>query len=384
MTRPPEIHHPGRPSTRALLPGILAGGALLLALWSGLIRLGWPLPPLRPTLPMAHGPLMVGGFLGALISLERAVALGRPWGYGAPVAAGLGALLLALGLPGWPGPLFISLCSALLLALMGTIVRMHPATFTWTLAAGAASWLVGNLLWLAGWPIYGVVLWWANFLILTIAGERLELSRLLRPPVGAQVAFVVTVALMVGGSAVALAQADLGVRLAGLGMVLLALWLWRFDIARRRLGAGGQARFIALCLLSGYVWLGVAGGLALAYGGVNAGPPYDAWLHALFLGYVFTMIFGHAPIILPAVLGLPVQYRPRFYVHLVLLHLSLALRVAGDLLLWWPGRQWGGLLNVLVVLLFLGNTLSTLPVCTNGLRRLSSALMRRQPDPSKL
>lgn len=47
--------------------------ALLAALWAGLVRLGWGLPPLRPTLPIAHGPLMVSGFLGTLISLERAV-----------------------------------------------------------------------------------------------------------------------------------------------------------------------------------------------------------------------------------------------------------------------------------------------------------------------
>jgi len=31
--------------------------ALLAALWGGLARLGWRLPLLRPTLPLAHGPL---------------------------------------------------------------------------------------------------------------------------------------------------------------------------------------------------------------------------------------------------------------------------------------------------------------------------------------
>jgi hypothetical protein len=64
---------------------LLAILALLAGLWAGLIRLPWPLPPLRPALPMAHGPLMVGGFLGTLVSLERAVGLsalgrGRRWG----------------------------------------------------------------------------------------------------------------------------------------------------------------------------------------------------------------------------------------------------------------------------------------------------------------
>ena len=75
----------------------LAGLSLLAALWGGLIRLGWPLP-LVPTLPPNHGPLLVTGFLGTLIGLERAVALKRRWPYGAPLLSGLGGLALLAGL----------------------------------------------------------------------------------------------------------------------------------------------------------------------------------------------------------------------------------------------------------------------------------------------
>jgi hypothetical protein len=84
-----------------------------------------------------------------------------------------------------------------------------------------------------------------------------------------------------------------------------------------------------------------------------AGPYYDAILHALFLGFVFSMIFAHASIVFPAVLGLQMAFVPWSYAYVVLLHVTLALRVVGDLTLWWPGRLWGGLLNVLVLLLFL-------------------------------
>ena len=68
------------------------------------------------------------------------------------------------------------------------------------------------------------------------------------------------------------------------------------------------------------------------------------------------MIFGHAPVIFATVLGLTVPFRRAFYTHLALLQVSLVLRIIGDLAPWWPGRYWGGLLNVLTVLLFLGNT----------------------------
>ena len=72
------------------------------------------------------------------------------------------------------------------------------------------------------------------------------------------------------------------------------------------------------------------------------------------------MIFGHAPVIFPSVLMLPVAFRSRFYTHVALLHASLALRVAGDLAEWPVGRQAGGALNGIAVALFLGNTVASL------------------------
>ena len=47
---------------------------LLAATWAGLLRIGWLLPA-PGSLAASHGPLMVSGFLGTLIGLERAVAL---------------------------------------------------------------------------------------------------------------------------------------------------------------------------------------------------------------------------------------------------------------------------------------------------------------------
>lgn len=77
-------------------------------------------------------------------------------------------------------------------------------------------------------------------------------------------------------------------------------------------------------------------------------------LHAVFLGFVFAMIFGHAPIIFPAVLGLKIEYRPYFYLPLILLHLSLAVRIGGELLGSGPARLWGGLFNAIAILAYLG------------------------------
>jgi hypothetical protein len=350
MTTPRGVHG-------ARLPFMaLAMVALLGASWGGLLRLGWALPPLRPSLAGFHGPLMVSGFLGTVIGMERAVALGRRWAYAAPLATGLGALTLLIGKPAHLGALLMTLGSAGLSIVFVAILRRQWALFTVVMALGAVAWLVGQLLWLMGWPIYRIVYWWIAFPVLTIAGERLELARLLRLSRASRVVFAVLIAAFITGVALATVGLDPGVRVVGLALVALTLWLASKDIARRTVRQPGLTRFIALCLLSGYVWLGLGGLLAVLSDGVAAGPRYDALLHALFLGFVFAMIFGHAPIIFRAVLGVPVSFRPTFYAHLVLLHLTLVLRIAGDLLPSLPARQWGGLLNVLALLLFFANT----------------------------
>src|SRR5262245_40823061 len=76
--------------------------ALLTALWGGLVRLGWGWPLPSSTLLIAHGPLMVCGFLGTLIGVERAVALGVFWPYAAPLLTAVGTLALLTGLPARP------------------------------------------------------------------------------------------------------------------------------------------------------------------------------------------------------------------------------------------------------------------------------------------
>ncbi|GJM41979.1 MAG: hypothetical protein DHS20C20_22610 [Ardenticatenaceae bacterium] len=358
MTRPVPPQTRARYRQRAPLM-ILAAVALLAGLWAGLLRLGWQLPPLLLRLPAQHGPLMVSGFLGSLISLERAVALsqyqgGRRLYYLAPLLAGLGALALFFVLP-TAVPRGLSTLGALGLVLIFVIIyRLQPTTDHAVMGIGALLWLVGNGLWLAGWPIFRVAPWWAGFLILTIAGERLELGRVLLHKRQTQHAFLAVTAVFLAGLLLSLVAFDSGVRLAGLGLIALGVWLLRYDIARRTIRQKGLTRFIAACLLPGYVWLMVGGLFWLGYGGQYvAGPVYDALLHTLFLGFVFSMIFGHAPVIVPAVLGVQVPYTPIFYLHLGLLHLSLVLRVVGDGLLSFPLRRWGGLLNEVAVLLFL-------------------------------
>jgi hypothetical protein len=356
----------------------LGVAALLAGLTGALVLLGLPPAPGTVRLAADHGLLMTLGFLGTLISLERAVALGRPWGYLAPLAAGLGGLALIIGMPMAVATVLFSIGGALFVAIYGAFDRIEVALHTRVQAVGALAWLVAALLLVPGRPVSGVVPWLAGFLVLTIAGERLELARLGHLSGPKRRAFVLVAAIFCGGVVASLIVPDAGVRLAGVGLLGLAAWLARNDLARRTVRMPGVTRFIALCLLIGYAWLAVAGGAWLALGSVISGRPYDAMLHAVFLGFVMSMIFGHAPVILPAVLGLPLPYRPWFYGHLVLLHVGLLIRiVGGDLLGLSVAWQLGAVLNVVAVLLFLGGSVAASVAATR--RRASLLTVHRSP-----
>jgi len=332
----------------------LGATALFAGLWGGLLRLGLSVPGASGHLGELHGPLMTLGFLGTLISLERAVALGRSWGYAAPLAAGVGTLAAAAGAPGAFGPALLAFAAAVLLVEHALIDRLQRTAHNGVMALGALAWLAAAVLWLAGDDTVRFVPLLAGFLVLTIVGERLELSRLRGLGGARREALLAAIALLGGGLALSVPSEDAGMRLAGVGLLAQAAWLVRYDIARRTVHGRGVTRFMAVALLSGYFWLGVAGVLWLLHGLSTGGFAYDAQLHALFLGFVMSMVFAHAPVIVPAVLRVRLPFHPRFYAHLALLHLSLALRViggdwAGNLRLW----QWGGVGGEAAILLFL-------------------------------
>ena len=353
-SNPPASRGGLRPLHR--LPLLALGFAgLVVGTGAGLARLGIGVPAMAAEAAALHGPLMIGGFFGVVIALERAVAIGRGWAYLGPLLAGLGGMAAIAG----------EILAASLLMLAGSIVllvasldilRRQRALFTLTIAAGAACWAVGNLHWAFGTPVHEVVTWWLAFLILTIAGERLELSRFLAPSPWARRTFAAMLAIFavaLAGGANPRAQS-----LFAATLIALALWLVKQDIARRTVRGTGLTRFIAVCLLSGYVWLALGGGIALVAGGFVPGTrAYDAALHALGLGFVFSMVFGHAPVIVPSVVRAAVPYHATFYVPLALLHLSLALRIAGIAAGDHDFRSAGSLLNALALAAFVVTTL---------------------------
>ncbi|MFZ1625142.1 MAG: hypothetical protein WAU48_10220 [Gammaproteobacteria bacterium] len=333
----------------------LFGGAA-----EGLLRLGWNVPLPGTASVLDHGPLMIGAFFGTVISLERAVALGARWAYSAPLFAGLGGIALLAGFGNVAGPALLCVGSVFMVAGSLQVYRRQRALHTLTLLLGAASWATGNALWLAGFQIYAIAPLWMAFLILTIAGERLELSRFLPPSPVASKVFAVIVALLLAGTLAAFSNLPKAGLLFPATLLALAAWLLKQDIARRTVHQKGLTRFIAVCLLSGYVWLSIGALILLSTGGiVPNSAAYGAGLHAILLGFVFAMVFGHAPIIFPAILSVRMPYHPLFYVPLLVLHLSLVLRVAGTMMGEAQMRSMGGALNAVALALFVLGVVSS-------------------------
>ncbi|HET7011203.1 MAG TPA: hypothetical protein VFI11_10540 [Anaerolineales bacterium] len=331
--------------------------SLLIGLWVGLVRMGWALPVAPPSLPLAHGPIMVSGFLGTLIALERAVALNalrrQSWPYAAPALSALGVIVLIAGFQTAAAWLF-SLAALVFAAASLLIWRMQPGLHTGSMAAGAVAWLSGNALWAGGRAPADIVPWWMAYVVLTIAGERLDLGRILRIPEGWKWAFGAVVIVILAALPLADAQPQAGALLLGVSLLVLAGWLFAHDIARRNIRQPGLTGYIARCMLMAYGWLAVAGLLRAGLGPAAAGFVYDSQVHALFLGFTFSMVFGHAPIILPAITGRSIVYAPGLNVPLILLQASLVLRLAGDFAARSVWRQWGGILGALAIVGFFG------------------------------
>jgi len=341
----------GRRRRRFLAPvALVAMAALVVASWAGLSRLG-----LRLGSPPAslHGPLMVLGFLGTVISLERAVGLGRAWAWTAPVVAAAGTLLLLIGEP--TGGLALLVAGGVALSVVyGAALRIgRNPLYLRVEALGALAWVAAAAALLAGTPVIWVAPSLGAFLVLTIVGERIELSRMAPAPSRFH-------GLVLGGGAAVLLGASVASiwvvgpasRLAGIALVVLAVAGSTADIARRTIRTPGVTRFMASSILIGYLWLAIAGLLWVAGAIDSGGSLYDPALHALFVGFVLSMIFAHAPVIVPAVAEIALPFHRFWWLALAVLHLTLAVRVAGSVFGANGMRVWGGTGNVVALGLF--------------------------------
>lgn len=342
-----------RPAGRVALL-VLGGVSLLIGLDAALLRLGVWAPLSATSAADAHGMVMVLGFLGTLIAVERAQSLGATWGYLAPALLGTGALTVAAG--GMAGKLLLAEGAWLFAAVLWALWRRAPTGSVAAQVAGVVLAAVAATLWFRV-EVPALLPLLASFLVITIAAERAGMAQL---TLGARAPAILVglTCWLVTASTISLVHPDAGARAVGVGCLATAGWLARDDIARRMVRTTGLRRFNGVALMLGYFWLAL-GGVTWAVAGVpDRQGSYDLIIHTIFVGFGLSMVLAHAPIIFPAVLGRPLPFAPLLWVPLTLLHGGMAVRVAGDLAAvatWW---QVGGMVQVVAALTMAGSILA--------------------------
>lgn len=333
-----------------LLP---AGAALLIGLNAGLQLLGADAPLKVDRFPQVHGMLLVLSFVGTVIALERSVALNRALGYASPALLGVAGLLMISPLDLWIGKTVL-LAGTIAMALVYIpLWRRQYDNVVLIQILGAVAAIAAAGLWLRVPSIPVVLPFLVTFVVLTIAGERLELARIGIGSPKAEPLLLAAGFVLLGATVATLLWPAVGYPLYGVALLALVGWLLGYDAARKLIRSTGLPRYIAACLLAGYGWLAVAGVVLALHDGPLTGPSYDVAVHAVFLGFTISMIMAHAPVILPAVLRKPLPYTSGFWLPAGLLHLSLVIRLAlGDGAGLHGAWVTGGVLNVISILLF--------------------------------
>lgn len=351
---------------------LIAASALVIGLSGGLARLGL-VPPVIDAAEH-HGALMICGFFGTMIALERAVAVGFGAALLVPGLAALGAALLALGLVPQAAAAFLA-AGVGLLAITGASIWARPTLFMVVMTVAAALWPIGTAWWMAGASV-GEATWpWLGFLVLTIVAERIELSRLAAPGPVARASLVVAVSIFI--AAVLAGQPWAGSAVLAVALAALALWLLANDVAVMTVRTRGLARFAAVCLLLGYGWLLITAVTLLLLPPATTAFGHDAAVHTVAVGFVLSMVFAHAPVILPAVVGVRVRYLPTLYVPVVVLQIGVAARLLGDFAQSGALVAAGAWLTVAALLVYAGILAAT--ALANG-----AATRQRAGEPARL
>ncbi|CAN5471794.1 hypothetical protein BH09MYX1_BH09MYX1_11690 [soil metagenome] len=322
---------------------------LVVGLIGGLTRLAWLTPPLAARIATAHGPLMTFGFFGTVIGLETAIANRE---------RGLWVMALPLSSAGVGFAAFVSQPVAAALALASGVLfasirigARRDFDRRWLAIAASLAWLAAALAFFIERRIAPAVPSFAAFLLFVILDERLETITTTSPRVARRHVVFGALALLLVAAASSEWLPELAARGRGLAVVVAAAWVARHD-GPAELRRGGLVGYAAQARFAGYFWLASAGAILLVTGYVEVGPIFDATAHALFLGVAFSMIFAHAPRVVPRLLGIPIWYAPDLTATLALFHAGLALRVGGDLFAASGARSYGGLVTALSLPLF--------------------------------
>ncbi len=255
-------------------------------------RLAWP----NIAFPaLAHAPVLAFGVLASALELNSPVAGGGWWAW--PLALGTHLAVLRWAAVRWPAfaQRAVHTLGALVLAALGAL-QGRAVTDTWGDTSSAWAWL--------GWLVVPALL--LMLLPRPATARRWPVSAAPSAYQGAAAA-VLTVGLLVwtllanvisNGAARPLPYVPLLNPLdVGIGVALLAAWLWlRSDAAQGALGSRPQLT-PAVLAVAGFVWLNAM--LIRAFHHFGGVPfHFDAWVHSLAVQTGITLLWAATALVL--------------------------------------------------------------------------------------
>lgn len=325
----------------------LAFLGLVSGIWAGLLRLGFDWPGIE--VATLHGPLMVGGFVGTLISIERSILStnGRWWIV--PLLSGASVLAWLLGLH-QVAPWLLAAASALLVALQ--VFYLKKTGLNWVTAiqlAGALCFLTGNFRLLFNPLMPAIVPFWMGFVLCFILATRLSENNFK----DTLLKLMVRAGILVYLAGLLVPFHLKGYYLTGSGLLLIAFGMLLTEVGGDSNTGWNLSAYTISCISAGWCWLLLTGiGLLFWHDHLYG---YDATVHAFFLGFLFSMVFVHALGKAAALAGLDgPPFHRLLFLWPALLSLSLLLRIfGGDILLQESMKKWAGLFNGISILGFL-------------------------------
>lgn len=317
---------------------------LFSGLWGGLTRIGWNMVVLPVT--AHHGAVMVGGFLGTLIALEKVIPLKKKFLLLIPILNALSIVFFFFSQPKISIYILIISSACLSLVFLYYLLR-HRNIIYLLMSVGALCWLTGNITLLTR-LFYPIAFpWWIAFILLIITAERLELMKFLPVSKAAINLFLAILLCFLIGCT--LSFHGIGSFISGLALMGISSWLMRHDVISINMKKKDLPKFVGISLLCGYIALLLTGIFAFSLS--DQWLTYDAIVHTFFLGFAFSMIFAHGPIILPGILGISITpFSKILYGWLFILQTSWIIRIFADVMVELNIRKISGLLSTIAIL----------------------------------
>lgn len=287
---------------------------LILGMTSGLAR-GGALN--LPSLSEKHFIIFLYGFFGSLLSLERAFGFSLKYLFITPALTLLGTILYI-----WLENPYLIIPGALLFILPNLRVFITSKSFFSSgFILSAILFITGAIFFASGY-YYQSAIALVLFLVFYILSERAELIKIIGLGKNGILFLSLASIMSVTGLIISLKDLISGIQISFGSIAAITVWFMRNDIARKTIKMKGIVKFSAISVLSAYFWL-LIGSLLISFFGMNL---WGEGVHSITLGFVFSMIFAHAPSIFPSMMRLKFQFSPILYIPLLFLNISVALR----------------------------------------------------------